>query len=84
MVPRESLLQAKNSSGFTSLLKNIGQGERDLPAPEHFSVLDGATEFKSTYGRRKDHADYMVLTTGMVQGQEWMPGCVLIFPPPWN
>jgi hypothetical protein len=51
-------------------LRNIGQGERDLPAPEHFSVLNGATEFKSTYGRRKDHVDYMVLTTGMVQGQE--------------
>ena len=50
-------------------LKNIGQAERDLPAPEHFSVLNGATEFKSTYGRRKDYADYMALTTGMVQGQ---------------
>lgn len=50
-------------------LKNIGQGPRDLPVPEHYSVLNGATEFKPTYGRRKDHADYMVLTTGMVQGQ---------------
>ncbi len=51
-------------------LKNIGQGGRDLPAPEHFSVLNGTTEFKPTYGRRKDYADYMGLTTGMVQGQE--------------
>ncbi|MBE3067199.1 MAG: hypothetical protein IMZ73_07200 [Chloroflexi bacterium] len=50
-------------------LKDIGQGAQDLPAPEHFSVLNGATEFKSTYGHRKDYADYMVLTTGMVQGQ---------------
>jgi hypothetical protein len=51
------------------LLKNIGQNERNLPAPEHFSVLNGTTEFKPTYGHRKDYADYMALTTGMVQGQ---------------
>ena len=51
-------------------LTNIGQGERDLPAPEHFSVLNGATEFKSTYGRRKDYTDYMALTAAMVQGQD--------------
>lgn len=51
-------------------LKDIGQGPRDLPTPDHFSVLNGATEFKSTYGRRKDYADYMDVTTGMVQGQE--------------
>jgi hypothetical protein len=51
------------------LLKNIGQGERNLPAPEHFSVLNGATEFKATYGHRKDHVDYMALTRNMVQGQ---------------
>ena len=52
------------------LLKNIGQGEWNVPAPEHFSVLDGTTEFKATYGHRKDHTDYMDLTTGMLQGQE--------------
>jgi hypothetical protein len=52
------------------LLKNIGQGERDLPAPEHFSVLNGETEYKSIYGHRQDHVDYMALTTGMVQGQD--------------
>jgi hypothetical protein len=51
-------------------LKNIGQGERDLPAPEHFSVLNGTTEFKSTYGHRKDHADYMALNTSMAEGQD--------------
>lgn len=52
------------------LLKNIGQQEQNLPAPEHFSVLNGTTEYKPIYGYRKDHVDYMALTTGMVQGQE--------------
>jgi predicted small lipoprotein YifL len=52
------------------LLKNIGQQEQDLPAPEHFSVLNGTIEYKPIYGHRKDHADYMALTTGLVQGQE--------------
>ena len=52
------------------LLKNIGQQERDLPAPEHFSVLNGETEYKSIYGHRQDHLDYLALTTGMVQGQD--------------
>lgn len=52
------------------LLKNIGQGERTLPAAEHFSVLNGETEFKPTYGHRKDHTDYTSLNTSMAQGQE--------------
>ena len=52
------------------LLKNLGQGKWDLPAPEHFSVLNGETEYKSIYGHRKDHADYLALTTGMAQGQD--------------
>jgi hypothetical protein len=52
------------------LLKNIGQGEQSSPAPEHFSVLNGETEFKPTYGHRKDHTDYMSLNTNLVQGQE--------------
>jgi hypothetical protein len=52
------------------LLKNIGQGEWNLPAPEHFSVLYVTAEFKPTYGHRKDHTDYTALTTGMAQGQE--------------
>jgi hypothetical protein len=51
------------------LLTNIGQGEQNLPASEHFSVLNGTTEFKPTYGHRKDHADYMALTPTLVQGQ---------------
>jgi hypothetical protein len=52
------------------VLKNIAQQEQDLPAPEHFSALYGTTEFKPTYGHRKDYADYMALTTNIVQGQE--------------
>jgi hypothetical protein len=52
------------------LLKNIGQGEQSLPAPEHFSVLNGETEFKPTYGHRKDHTDYTSLNTNIAQGQE--------------
>jgi len=51
-------------------LKNIGQSERILPATEHFSVLHGTDEFKSTYGHRKDHMDYTSLNTSMAQGQE--------------
>jgi hypothetical protein len=52
------------------ILRNIGQGQQDLPAPEHFSVLNGTTEFKSTYGRRQDYPDYMALPSGMVEGQD--------------
>jgi hypothetical protein len=52
------------------LLKNVGQGEQNLPAPEHFSVLNGTTEFKPTYGHRKDHADYMALPPTLVKRQE--------------
>ena len=50
-------------------IKNIGQNEQVLPAFEHFSVLNGTVEYKSIYGHRQDHADYMALTTGLVQGQ---------------
>jgi hypothetical protein len=52
------------------VLKNIGQQGQNLPAAEHFSVVNGTTEYKSIYGHRKDHADYMALTTGIVQGQD--------------
>ena len=52
------------------VFKNVGQQVRDLPAPEHFSVLYGTTEFKPTYGYRKDYADYMALTISIVPGQE--------------
>jgi hypothetical protein len=51
------------------LLKNVGQGEQALPAPEHFSVLNGEIEFKPTYGHRKDHTDYTSLNTNIAQEQ---------------
>jgi hypothetical protein len=41
-----------------------------LPTPDHFSVLNGVTEFKPTYGNRKDYTDYLALTTGMVPEQD--------------
>jgi hypothetical protein len=50
-------------------LKNTGQDIRDLPAPEHFSVLNETAEFKPAYGHRMDHPDYMSLTTALVEGQ---------------
>lgn len=50
-------------------LKNIGQSEQELPAPEHFSALNGAIEFKPIYGHRKDHPDYLALATILVPGQ---------------
>jgi hypothetical protein len=52
------------------LLKNMEPGEWTLPAPEHFSVLNGTTEFKPAYGHRKDHMDYTALNINMAQGQE--------------
>ena len=52
------------------LLRNINQGAWTLPAPEHFSILYGTTEFKATYGHRKDYMDYMALNTSMAEGQE--------------
>ena len=51
------------------LLKNTGQRERKLPAPEHFSALYGATEFKPGYGHRKNYADYAALAPVVYQGQ---------------
>jgi len=52
------------------LLKNVGQREQNLPAPEHFSVLYDATEFKSTYGHRKGYVDYTTLKPVLYQGEE--------------
>jgi hypothetical protein len=51
-------------------LKNIGLETLDLPEPEHFSALSSEAEYKSTYGHRLDHADYLALTTGLEPGQE--------------
>jgi len=52
------------------LLKNIGESDQDLPAPEHFSVLNGTDEFKATYGHRQDHTDYIALTSSLTPGAE--------------
>ncbi len=52
------------------LLKNIGQSERKLPAPEHFSALYGETEFKPSYGHRKDYTDYTALKPIIYPGQQ--------------
>ena len=60
----------KNIIWINVLLKNIGQREQTLPESEHFSVLNTSTEFKPTYGHRKDHTDYMTLTPILAQGQE--------------
>jgi hypothetical protein len=60
----------KNIIWVHILLKNVSQLEQTLPEPEHFSVLDNTTEFKPTYGHRKDHTDYMALTSVLAQGQE--------------
>jgi hypothetical protein len=51
-------------------LKNNGQETLDLPAPEHFSVLNGTSEYKPIYGHRQEHTDYLTLTTGLGEGQE--------------
>jgi hypothetical protein len=60
----------KNIIWINVLLKNIGQRELTLPESEHFSVLNTSTEFKPTYGHRRDHTDYMTLTPILAQGQE--------------
>ena len=60
----------KNIIWVHILLKNISQREQILPESEHFSVLSSTTEFKATYGHRKDHTDYMTLTPILAQGQE--------------
>lgn len=50
-------------------LTNIGQHEQNLPALEHFSALYGTTEFKPSYGHRKDYTDYTALNPIVYQGQ---------------
>ncbi len=52
------------------VLKNVGQQEQNLPAEENFSALLGTTEFKPTYGYRKDHTDYITLNTVIDAGEE--------------
>jgi hypothetical protein len=51
-------------------LKNVGQVERPLPTPEHFSVLYGISEFKPSYGHRQGTTDYTALKPVVYQGQQ--------------
>jgi len=67
---RESTTADKKFIWIRLLLRNIGQDERTLPETEHFSVIYGTDEFKSTYGHRKDHTDYTSLNTNMATRQE--------------
>jgi len=50
-------------------LENLGSKQQNLPAPEHFSVVFGKSEFKPAYGYRADHTDYTTLKTIIYQGQ---------------
>jgi hypothetical protein len=52
------------------LVENIGQKEHSLPAVEHFSVLYGISEFKSSYGYRKGNQDYSTFKAIIYQGQQ--------------
>jgi hypothetical protein len=51
------------------LLSNTGDLERSLPAAEHFSVIYGRSEFKPTYGHRRDFSDYSTIKTIVYPGQ---------------
>ena len=51
-------------------LKNVAAQEQTLPPEEHYSALLGETEFKPTYGYRKDHADYNALKPVLGSGEE--------------
>ncbi len=51
-------------------LKNVGRKEIDVPLPEHFSALYADSEFKPTYGHRKDHTDYTSLEPVLFPDQQ--------------
>jgi len=51
-------------------LKNVATQEQTLPPEEHYSALLGETEFKPTYGYRKDHPDYNALKPVLGSGEE--------------
>ena len=51
-------------------LKNVGESEIALPAPENFSVLYAESEFKPIYGHRQGYADYTDLASTLFLGQE--------------
>lgn len=50
-------------------LENLGTKEQALPSLDHFSVLFGSSEFKVSYGHRKEHTDYLNLKPTVYQGQ---------------
>jgi hypothetical protein len=50
-------------------LKNTSQKEIGLPAPEHYSVLYAASEFKPSYGHRQGYPDYTSLGATLFPGQ---------------
>ena len=51
-------------------LKNVGDAEIVTPLPIHFGALYATSEFKPTYGHRKDHADYTSLDSLLFPDQE--------------
>jgi hypothetical protein len=51
-------------------LKNVGNSEIKIPAPENFSALYVASEFKPTYGHRQGYADYIALDPTLFPEQE--------------
>ena len=51
-------------------LKNVGKNEINIPAPENFSVLYVASEFKPIYGHRQGYVDYITLDSTLFPEQE--------------
>ena len=51
-------------------LKNVGESEIRLPAPENFSVLYAESEFKPIYGHRQGYADFTDLSSTLFPQQE--------------
>ena len=52
------------------ILKNVGESEIRLPAPENFSVLYAESEFKPIYGHRQRYTDFTALGSTVFPGQE--------------
>jgi len=51
------------------LLKNVGPKTLKTPVQDHYSILFFQTEFKPTYGHRKDYQDYTSLDSTLPPGQ---------------
>lgn len=50
-------------------IENRSGRASNLPAPEHFSVLYAAVEYKPVYGHRQGYADYTNLGGSLFPGQ---------------